>query len=263
MALAVAEAHRILRPGGWLLDLHPAAEPMRLEDWVRLQPGLGEAAFDPAGCQRQHLGELALEDTASDFKAASAALVAALQSDFQPGQTRAFEYRYFFDSLDELSDYLDENEQLPLASDELLERALQAAARATAPLKLVLPQSAASLSSPEFKTDLAAQIQKAFPHAISHMIFSDTANLWYSRSSSPHPDEHLCTQFAMYSLRPASSGQTSLPAVFTLFNQISPSADIALNDLVVALPGHQVLCVAVEEPNGELVIYRWRVSVTP
>ena len=140
MALAVAEAHRILRPGGLLLDLHPAGTPMRLEAWVQLQPGIGADDLDPAAFQRHPLGELALEDTASDFRAASAALDAARQAGFEPGQTRPFEYRYFFDSLDELSDYLDENEQLPLASDELLERALDAVARATAPVKLALIQ---------------------------------------------------------------------------------------------------------------------------
>jgi hypothetical protein len=147
MALAVAEAHRILRPGGMLLDLHPAGSPMSLEAWVQLRPGPGADDLDPASFVREPLGELALEDTATDFLAASAALVAALDAGFQPGQTRPFDYRYFFDSLDELSDYLDENEQLPLAGDDLLERALDAVAQATAPIKLVLiqPVIAASL----------------------------------------------------------------------------------------------------------------------
>ncbi|MEP7357950.1 MAG: hypothetical protein ABI847_11960 [Anaerolineales bacterium] len=147
MALAVAEAHRILRPSGLLLDLHPAGAPMWLEAWSLLQPASSASAFDPAAYRRQRLGDLALEDTAADFAAATAALQAALQSGFQPGQTLPFEYRYFFDSLDELSDYLDENEQLPLAGDDLLERALHAVAQATTPVKLVLiqPVLAASL----------------------------------------------------------------------------------------------------------------------
>src|SRR4051794_21413873 len=117
MALAVAEAHRILRPRGLLLDLHPAGTPMWLEAWFQLRPGPTADDLDPAAYQRQLLGELALEDSSSDFRAASAALAAAPESGFEPVQTIPFEYRYFFDSLDELSDYLDENEQLPLAGD--------------------------------------------------------------------------------------------------------------------------------------------------
>jgi hypothetical protein len=150
MALAVAEAYRILRPGGWLLDLHPAGTPMWLEAWVQARPGRGADDFNPALFRREHLGELALEEMASDFQAASAALQAGLQTGFVPGQTRPFEYQYFFDTLDELSDYLDENEQLPLAGDDLLERALQAVAHATAPVKLALiqPVIAASLRKP-------------------------------------------------------------------------------------------------------------------
>ena len=147
MALAVAEAHRILRPGGLLLDLHPAGTPMWLEAWVKQRPGPSADSVDPADYRRAHLGELALEDKASDFIAASAALSATIGAGFKPGQTVPFEYQYFFDSLDELTDYLDENEQLPLAGDELLERALQAFARAATPVKLALiqPVIAASL----------------------------------------------------------------------------------------------------------------------
>jgi hypothetical protein len=146
MALAVAEAHRILRPRGLLLDLHPAGTPMWLEAWVQFHAGPAAEELDPAAFRRQPLGELALEDSASDFRAASAALAAATASGFEPGQTIPFEYRYFFDSLDELSDYLDENEQLPLAGDALLERALDALAQATAPVKLALIQPVIALS---------------------------------------------------------------------------------------------------------------------
>ena len=147
MALAVAEAHRILRPGGWLLDLHPAGTPMWLEAWVHRQPAASADDYNPGNYKRQRLGELALEESAADFTAATAALQAALEAGFQPGQTVPFEYRYFFDTLDELSDYLDENEQLPLAGDDLLERAHDAIAGATNPIKLVLiqPVLAASL----------------------------------------------------------------------------------------------------------------------
>ena len=152
MALAVAEAHRILRPGGWLLDLHPAGVAMRLEAWLRLRPGTDgpDAAPDPADYQRQPLGELAGEESLPDFVAASAALKAAVGQGFEPGQTLPFEYQYFFDSLDELTDYLEENEDMALASDELLERALHASAQATTPVKLVLiqPVMAASLRKP-------------------------------------------------------------------------------------------------------------------
>ena len=120
---------------------------MWLEAWLQIRPGRGGDELDPADYQRTRLGELAAEDKSSDFAAASAALTAARPAGFLPGQWLPFEYQYFFDSLDELSDYLDENEQLPLAGDELLERALETLARATAPVKLVLiqPVVAASL----------------------------------------------------------------------------------------------------------------------
>ena len=152
MALAVAEAHRILRPGGRLIDLHPADQPMRLEAWTRLRPGApAEAdASVPADYQRQRLGELAADESLPDFVAASTALAAARRQGFEPGQTLAFEYQYFFDNLDELSDYLEENDELALASDELLERALLSAAQSASPVKLVLiqPVVAASLHRP-------------------------------------------------------------------------------------------------------------------
>ena len=53
------------------------------------------------------------------------------------------------------------------------------------------------------------------------------------------------------------------PGAFTLFDQMSPSADTGLTDLVIATPRHEVLCVAVREANNELVIYRWRFPVPP
>lgn len=138
MALAVAEAHRILRPGGSLLDIHPQAAPLRLEAWqarsTRLPDDRAPEAFD-----REVLGDLAPEEMAEDFAAASRAIARAGLR-FSVSDTLTFDYRYFFDTLDDLTTYLEDNEELDLASDALLERALRALQHASTPAQLVLAQ---------------------------------------------------------------------------------------------------------------------------
>ncbi len=131
MALAVAEARRILRPGGVLLDIHPDGQPMRLEFWPA-----GEA---PAA-ERRRLGELRTDATLNDFIAASAALAEAAGRGWRLAAATTFDYPYRFDSLDELTEYLEDNDELDLAGDDLLERALSALQQATRPMQLVLLQ---------------------------------------------------------------------------------------------------------------------------
>jgi len=139
MALAVAEAHRVLRPGGLLLDIHPQATPLRLELWRSLTGQMPEDRA-PSAFSRRALGQLASESTEPDFAASTEALSTAAGHGFQPGETRLFDYRFFFDTLDDLTTYLEENEELDLADDDLLEGALLALQESPGPAQLVLVQ---------------------------------------------------------------------------------------------------------------------------
>jgi hypothetical protein len=149
MALAVAEAHRLLRPGGTLLDLHPEGAPLRLEAWRALGRDL-PGNRDPAGFAREVLGDLGPEAMAGDFAASTQALAGAAQHGLVHDDTVRFDYRFFFDTLDDLTTYLEENEEMELAGDALLERALLAlqAARTPAQLVLVQPVAATRLRKP-------------------------------------------------------------------------------------------------------------------
>lgn len=121
MAAAVAEAHRVLARGGMILDIHPTAEWPKFQIWAEQRRPLGRL-------------ELAAEDERS-FAAASAALAVPA--------SQIFDYRYEFDSLDELTDFLDDNPEFARASDDLLERATTALAHTPGPAKLVMLQAVA------------------------------------------------------------------------------------------------------------------------
>jgi hypothetical protein len=89
------------------------------------------------------LGQLEPDEAVEDFAAAGEALQSAVRLPglgFAPAGSAHFEYRYFFDDLDELTDYLEENDELELAGEPLLERALHALQGATAPARLALIQ---------------------------------------------------------------------------------------------------------------------------
>jgi hypothetical protein len=137
MALAVAEAQRVLRPGGYLVDIHPQASPLRLELWRAHTTG-HPPSYAPGTFEREELGNLKPEEMAADFAASTRALEAA--PGFARGQATRFDYRYVFDTLDDLTTYLEDNEELDLAPDALLERALHALQRSRTPAQLVLVQ---------------------------------------------------------------------------------------------------------------------------
>ncbi len=139
MAAALAEAHRVLRPAGVLLDIHPTADPLWLELWT-LRPGAPEGSVDPAHCDQQPLGHLDPGDMQPNFAAATAAIAAAPAQGYAQAEARQFDFRFFFDTLDDLSDHLEENEEYGLAADDLLETALLALQAATRPARLVLTQ---------------------------------------------------------------------------------------------------------------------------
>lgn len=139
MALAVAEAQRVLRPGGHLVDIHPQAAPLRLELW-RAPANARPPAHTAGAFDREALGDLKPEDMAADFAASTRALQAASEHGLARAQAVRFDYRYVFDTLDELTGYLEENEELDLAPDALLERALHALQRSRTSAQLVLVQ---------------------------------------------------------------------------------------------------------------------------
>ena len=85
------------------------------------------------------LGALAEPETPHDVKSATAALE-AVGPDFALDQRHTFDYMYFFTDLDELTEYLEDNDELDLAGDDMLERALSSLSAATTPAWLVLIQ---------------------------------------------------------------------------------------------------------------------------
>jgi SAM-dependent methyltransferase len=145
MGTALSEASRVLRPGGQLLDVHPTPEPIRLEAWKALRPGAARNPPKAGDYQRLPLGSFTPDETLGDFRAASAALAGAGQA-FEPQRSVTFDYLYFFGDLDALTDYLEENDELDLAGDELLERALLALNTATTSAWLVLIQPVVATS---------------------------------------------------------------------------------------------------------------------
>ncbi len=152
MTSAVAEARRVLRspdavsgkPGGLLLDIHPTDEPTTLHLWharYKLNEDLTDPPENLDAIHRTPIGELDHDpDSLGDFAAASDALAEALESGFELAQTLTFDYRYFFDSLDELTEYLEEEWENASASEALLERALMVMGQAPIAPKLVVVQ---------------------------------------------------------------------------------------------------------------------------
>ena len=164
MASAVVEARRVLKTGGLLLDLHPTDEPTSLQIWharysaarasspraraVAHQDGappddLTEAPENLEAIRCVPVGELDHDESLRDFTATSDALADALaDGGFDLYRSTTFDYRYFFDSLDELTEYLEDNWEHATASDALLERALMTMAQATTTPKIVIVQRA-------------------------------------------------------------------------------------------------------------------------
>ena len=150
MASAVAEAHRVLRRGGLLLDIHPTDELTSLEVWharYQAEGSFVEAAENLEAIHRVPVGYLDHDvEMLQDFTAATDVLAEALEDErrFLLERSTVFDYRYFFDSLDELTDYLEENLEYARASDDLLERAVVVMRRAGTTPKIVIVQRTAA-----------------------------------------------------------------------------------------------------------------------
>ena len=151
MLSAVAEARRVLRspdpvsgrPHGLLVDIHPTDEPTHLEVWHAEYGAVGNFVEHPDNLEAIHrvpVGWLEHDESLQDFTAATDALAEALDQGFSLQRSTTFDYRYFFDSLDEFTEYLEDNEEHARASDELLERALMAMKEAVTTPKLVMVQ---------------------------------------------------------------------------------------------------------------------------
>ncbi len=132
-----------MRPSGRLLDIHPTDEPTHLEVWHPRYGAEGDFAEHPDNLEAIHrvpVGWLDHDETRQDFAAATDAIAEAMESGFVLQRSTTFNYRYFFDTLDELTDYLEDNDEHATASDELLERAALALRQATTAPKLVIVQ---------------------------------------------------------------------------------------------------------------------------
>ena len=150
MASAVAEAHRVLRRGGLLLDIHPTDELTSLEVWharYKAEGSFIETAENLEAIHRVPVGYLDHDvEMLQDFTAATDVLAEALEDErrFLLERSTVFDYRYFFDSLDELTDYLEENLEYARASDDLLERAVVVMRQAGTTPKIVIVQRTAA-----------------------------------------------------------------------------------------------------------------------
>ena len=132
------------------------------------------------------------------------------------------------------------------------------------PWKLPTPSPGLSPSSPEFAAELSQKIKDVLPNTVGHMYFNERgmiSGIDAVNNTINHPENARLLQLMMNCQPPGNQQNQGQPGAFTLFDQISPSADTGLTDVVIATPGHEVLCVAVREANNELVIYRWRFPV--
>lgn len=143
-AAALREAWRVIRRGGVLLAIHATDARAQLEVWHATST-TGAATVTPenlAAVHRTALGPLDHDREARrHFTRANDALVDALEDDrFELAGVKTFEYQYFFDDLDELTDYLEDSHEHARPHEGQLEAAVVAMRRAPTTPKLVLIQ---------------------------------------------------------------------------------------------------------------------------
>jgi hypothetical protein len=144
MSVALGEAHRVLKPGGLLLDLHATEDPLALEIWHTSRSGNGKPGIEDV-VHRMPVGCLEPTDAPHGFFEATDALAALLETgDFVLRHSTAFEYHYFFDSLDELRHHLRDKHEHALLSRALAEQARAVIRQAPARHKLVTLQRVAA-----------------------------------------------------------------------------------------------------------------------
>jgi len=144
MSVALCEAYRVLKPGGLLLDLHATEDALALEVWRIGRSGNGRPGYEDV-VHRVPVGCLDPADTPHGFLEATDALAALLESgDFALRHSTAFEYRYFFDSLDELRHHLRNQHEHATLGRALAERARAIIRQAPMRHKLVTLQRVAA-----------------------------------------------------------------------------------------------------------------------
>lgn len=142
-AVALQEAWRVIRRGGVLLAIHATDARAQLEVW-HATSATGTAVVTPDNLEAVHRAALGPLDHDREarrhFTRANDALVDALETGFELAGVKAFEYQYFFDDLDELTDYLEDSHEHARPHEGQLEAAVQALRRAPTAPKLVLIQ---------------------------------------------------------------------------------------------------------------------------
>lgn len=143
-AAALRESWRVLRRGGVLLAIHATDARAQLEVWHAVSStGTTEVtAENLEAVNRTPLGALDHDlEARRHFTRANDALLDVLDSDgFEHAGVKAFEYQYFFDDLDELTDYLEDSHEHARPHEGQLEAAVAAMRRAPTTPKLVLIQ---------------------------------------------------------------------------------------------------------------------------
>jgi ubiquinone/menaquinone biosynthesis C-methylase UbiE len=142
-AAALRESLRVLRRGGVVLAIHATDARAQLEVWHAVST-TGTTVVTPDNLEAVHrvsLGSLEHELQARrHFTRANDSLLDAMEEGFELAGVKAFEYQYFFEDLDDLTDYLEDSHEHARPRDGQLEAAVAAMQRAPTPPKLVLIQ---------------------------------------------------------------------------------------------------------------------------
>ena len=110
MVHALEQVHNLLKPGGYLIDIHPNGE--MVEFYASIDGG------------EQFIGYMHESDNYIEYRQADEAIQAVLEQGlFQLESTGEFDFRDYADSFDELKTFLDENWSDAVITEDVLVRA--------------------------------------------------------------------------------------------------------------------------------------------
>jgi hypothetical protein len=110
MVHALEQIHDLLKPGGYLIDIHPTGEPVKF-----IRPLNGREYF---------MGYLQETDDYIEYFQADEALETAVSKGlFQVGATEEFEFHTYANSFDELKTFLEENWSDAVIIDDVIAEA--------------------------------------------------------------------------------------------------------------------------------------------